>query len=213
MPDEEIVLWKGEFTADQSRQMARDGVSMPDGSYPIPDADHLGKAIRAVGRGTNNGHDAIRRHIAARAKALGLSSRIPDDWGQDGRLQKAEDVEVAIPLWKSESQRLVYGVVLSPEVKDSQGDIIAAGDIQKAAHRWLAEYRKHDVQHDEQVVAVEPVESFIAPADMTIAGEPVVKGAWVIGAHVTDDVTWAKIEKGEITGWSIGGSGVRTPIS
>ncbi|MGH3097901.1 MAG: HK97 family phage prohead protease [Streptosporangiales bacterium] len=64
---------------------------MDDGSYPVrPKNMHgaadLGKAIRAVGRGSG-GHDAIRRHIIARAKALGLVDEIPDNWNSDGSLE------------------------------------------------------------------------------------------------------------------------------
>jgi hypothetical protein len=66
--------------------MAKSGAAMPDGSYPIADEDDLHKAIHAVGRGRHASHDAIRRHILARADALGLSSLIPEDWESDGSL-------------------------------------------------------------------------------------------------------------------------------
>jgi hypothetical protein len=57
---------------------------MADGSYPIRPSDNhgaadLNSAIRAVGRGSGD-HDAIRAHITKRAKALGMSDRIPEDW-------------------------------------------------------------------------------------------------------------------------------------
>jgi hypothetical protein len=66
--------------------MAKSGAAMADGAYPIADEDDLHKAIHAVGRGRHDSHDAIRRHIIARAEALGLSSLIPEDWGSDGSL-------------------------------------------------------------------------------------------------------------------------------
>ena len=59
---------------------------MKDGSYPIADAEDLSNAIHAVGRGGAD-HDSIRKHIMARAKALGLSSKIPDNWNGDGSMQ------------------------------------------------------------------------------------------------------------------------------
>lgn len=67
-------------------EMAKSGEAMADGSYPIADEDDLHKAIHAVGRGRHASHDAIRRHILARADALGLSSVIPEDWESDGSL-------------------------------------------------------------------------------------------------------------------------------
>ena len=69
-------------------QMAKSGQAMPDGSYPIADEEDLDNAIHAVGRGGAD-HDAIRAHIIKRAKALGLSSKIPDNWGADGSLQES----------------------------------------------------------------------------------------------------------------------------
>jgi len=73
--------------ADRDR-MAKSGAAMSDGSYPIADAEDLGNAIHAVGRGGAD-HDAIRRHIIKRAKALGLSSKIPDNWNSDGSLRQS----------------------------------------------------------------------------------------------------------------------------
>jgi hypothetical protein len=70
--------------------MADSGDAMPDGSYPIADAEDLDNAIKAVGRG-NADHDAIRSHIIKRAKALGLSERIPDNWNSDGSVNSMSE--------------------------------------------------------------------------------------------------------------------------
>jgi hypothetical protein len=58
-----------------------------DPSYPIKSKSDLRKAIRAVGRGGAD-HDDIRAHIMARAKALGLTSMIPDTWNKDGSMKE-----------------------------------------------------------------------------------------------------------------------------
>jgi hypothetical protein len=78
----------GQPSAEERRQMAKSGVAMPDGSYYIRNGADLDNAIHAVGRGGAS-HNAIRRHIIRRAKALGLSSRIPDTWGADGSIAAA----------------------------------------------------------------------------------------------------------------------------
>jgi len=62
---------------------------MPDGSYPIGDREDLTNAVRAVGRGGAS-HNAIRRHIMKRARALGASNAIPDNWNSDGSLRSRE---------------------------------------------------------------------------------------------------------------------------
>jgi ATP-dependent protease ClpP protease subunit len=73
--------------ADRDR-MAANGHAMPDGSYPIEDAEDLDNAIKAVGRGGAD-HDAIRRHVIKRAAALGESAQIPDDWNSDGSMKSS----------------------------------------------------------------------------------------------------------------------------
>jgi hypothetical protein len=77
------------YDAASRREMAASGEAMADGSYPVADVEDLHHAIRAVGRGRHDSHDAIRRHIIARAKTLGTSDAIPDDWNADGTLKNA----------------------------------------------------------------------------------------------------------------------------
>ena len=81
-------LLNEKYSTDDRKRMSKSGQAMPDGSYPIADAEDLDNAIHAVGRGGAD-HDAIRRHIIQRAKALGLSERIPDNWNSDGSIQDA----------------------------------------------------------------------------------------------------------------------------
>lgn len=229
MTDDRVEFWKSDFTADERRTMARNGQAMQDGSYPVPNEEYLGKAIQAVGRGSNNSHNAIRSHIIRRAKALGLASKIPDSWKADGTITKAEDVELRMPLWKDEERRLIYGVVLNPgdplkkgadgryEGEDSQGDVATPAEIEKAAHAFLTDFRVHDVQHSDQPADIVPVESFIAPCDFEVQApdgqsQTVKKGAWVLAARVNDDDPWARVQKGELTGWSITGSAIREAI-
>lgn len=88
----EYTAWvKAKYTNDQIEAMGKKGQAFknPDGhySYPIADEDDLSNAIRAVGRGGAD-HDSIRAYIIKRAKALGLSSKIPETWGADGSMSK-----------------------------------------------------------------------------------------------------------------------------
>lgn len=82
--DDAPVLNAEKYSSDDRKRMAGKE-AMDDGSYPVADEEDLDNAIEAVGRGGAD-HDAIRRHIIQRAKALGLSSRIPENWGADGSL-------------------------------------------------------------------------------------------------------------------------------
>lgn len=84
------------YSADDLKRLGAAGKAFknPDGSYsyPIDDGEDLNNAIHAVGRGGAD-HNAIRRYIIRRAKALGMSDKIPDNWNSDGSLRAAEDVE------------------------------------------------------------------------------------------------------------------------
>lgn len=88
---------KAKYNADDLKRMAANGEAMANESYPIADRQDLENAIHAVGRGGAD-HDAIRQHIEARAKALGATSMIPDNWAADGSLKKesavADDVDM-----------------------------------------------------------------------------------------------------------------------
>lgn len=79
-----------EFDAEERRRYAREGIAMDDGSFPIPNRESLGDAIRAVGRtrpNTPQQRAKVRRHIIKRARALGATEEIPDTWNSDGTLK------------------------------------------------------------------------------------------------------------------------------
>ncbi len=52
------------------------------------------------------------------------------------------------------------------------------------------------------------VECYVAPADMVINGQVVKQGTWLLGV-VWSPEYWQKVEAGEITGFSMGGTGRR----
>lgn len=92
---EQIV--KAKYSAGDKRKMAASGEAMDDGSYPVKDEADLDHAIKAVGRGGAD-HDAIRRHVIKRAKALGKSSEIPGNWNADGSLKQPVSKEEEPPV-------------------------------------------------------------------------------------------------------------------
>lgn len=59
-------------------KLASEGKALPDGSFPIENVSDLKKAIQAYGRAKNQ--TAARKHITKRARALGESKLIPEDW-------------------------------------------------------------------------------------------------------------------------------------
>jgi hypothetical protein len=87
-PDHDTATEK--YDAAHRRSLAESGVALPDGSYPVADGEDLHHAIRAVGRGRHDNHDAIRRHIIERAHALGMDDVIPDTRNANGTLEEAD---------------------------------------------------------------------------------------------------------------------------
>jgi hypothetical protein len=66
------------FSAAERRELAKRGLAMPDGSFPIRDAGDLANAIKLAGNASNPA--AARAFVMKRARALGLKSRIPVTW-------------------------------------------------------------------------------------------------------------------------------------
>jgi hypothetical protein len=85
---------KRQFTAEQRRQAAASGAAMPGGRYPIENAEDLHNAVHALGRGKGD-HAAIKSHIIRRAKALGLSNELPDDWKKTPAADAGKTVDTA----------------------------------------------------------------------------------------------------------------------
>lgn len=69
---------KREFSTTTRERMAEAGTAMPDGSFPIANRNDLMNALRSVGRAKN--YEAAKRHIMRRARALGLTDMLPEDW-------------------------------------------------------------------------------------------------------------------------------------
>ena len=103
----------------------------------------------------------------------------------------------------------VTGVVYEPLTEDTHGNFMTEEEIRKAAYWYAKNGDQVDVQHAfEAVEGVSVVETYIAPCDMTVGGEPVIKGTWLMTAEVENADVWDKVIKGEITGFSMGGVGM-----
>lgn len=76
-----------QFSDADRTELAKQGKALPDGSFPIVNAEDLRNAIAAIGRAKDPA--AAKRHIRKRAAALGLSKLIPASWG-DSRDQRYE---------------------------------------------------------------------------------------------------------------------------
>lgn len=131
--------------------------------------------------------------------------------------KKGEPAEPEITVVKADDeQRVVYGIVLEPDVEDSQGDVVSKDDVELAAHRYVYQNIRPDIigdQHGKMAPpSVRPVESFIAPCDFEMGGQTVRKGSWVLVGKIDDDDLWQQVKKGDKGAWSVGGTGKRSPL-
>jgi hypothetical protein len=194
----ESAIYKRDFTGEQRKALAAKGWALADGSYPIETQADLHPAA-VLARSGHGDATAARALISRRAKELGA----PDP------LAKSDAVQIDVKLFKAQRQGKVYGVVLEPNLPDSQGDTVTPEEIEKACHRFMVQSQKADVQHSEEAAGAQLIENFIAPQDLRLAGEHVTEGSWVQAWQITDPVVKREIEEGMRTGFSIGGSGVR----
>lgn len=82
------TLTAATFSQDARRRLAREGVAMPDGSFPIRNRSDLRNAIRALGRARNP--EAARVHIEHRARSLGLTGMLPGAWAVTAAFDPAQ---------------------------------------------------------------------------------------------------------------------------
>lgn len=102
----------------------------------------------------------------------------------------------------------IVGIVYEPLVGDAHDNFMSADEIKKAADWFNENGLGADLQHNEVVEeGVTITKSYVLEEDTNINGVIVASGAWVAEASVNDDELWSKIEKKEITGWSMGGEG------
>ena len=83
-------------SAKKMKSLVNQGKAIPapnqdrPGRFQIENSSDLDNAIRAVGRVRPNNDAArakVRRFIIRRAKALGQSGKIPDNWDSSGNLK------------------------------------------------------------------------------------------------------------------------------
>ena len=128
-------------------------------------------------------------------------------------LKKADDGKASFTtcgrILKTDAENhYVTGIVYEPMAEDSQGNYMTEEEITKAAYYFAKNGDKVDLQHSfEPLEGAAVVENWIAKADFDIDGETVRKGTWLMTVEVTDAGVWESIEKGDITGFSMGGIG------
>ena len=126
-------------------------------------------------------------------------------------LSGKEPVEAEVKILKffqdregEKELRLVTGIVLRPNHVDAHLDIMTPREVQKTAHRFLANGGNMNLMHEKDADAV-VVESSIAYADAPLGSGEVRKGDWLLTSLVICDDLWDRIKSGELSAYSPGG--------
>lgn len=85
------------FTTEQRRKLAG-GAAMPDGSFPIQNAEDLKNAIGLVGNAKDPAK--ARAHVIKRARALGLTTLLPDSWKKETSAAARPYIAAVSSVWR-----------------------------------------------------------------------------------------------------------------
>lgn len=105
----------------QRDALAKRGLALPDGSFPITNRTDLAKAVRAVGRAKNRA--AAKRHIVKRARALHSTDLLPDSYKP---LTSATVTPDESGLWVAQVRELLSQAGLDPDAVEAGTDGFAA---------------------------------------------------------------------------------------
>lgn len=143
-----------------------------------------------------------------------LKSEEDDDEEEDedevSKVMKSYRVPIIVSKAKGD-QMVVYGIVSEPNVIDLQGDRLSKSEIRAACHKFMQTGQRIGKEHS-GVAKASIIESYIAPTDFKCNGQVVKSGSWVMAVKIHDNDLWQAVKKGDITGFSIAGTGTRTPF-
>lgn len=103
----------------------------------------------------------------------------------------------------------ITGIVYEPMTEDAHGNYMTESEIVKAAYGFAKNGNKIDLQHNfESIDGASVVESWIAKSDTVIGETEIKKGTWLMTVELSGNAdVWDAVEKGELTGFSMGGVG------
>jgi len=127
------------------------------------------------------------------------------------KLQEAKKSKYSFKILKLDRKKQIAGgIVYEPHVEDTQGDFTDPLEIEKAMYRFMERYsrdpRKIKIEHQGKTHYFPVLECF-QPEEPTKKGDTKIPaGAWWLMIKITDKRIWDLVEKGEITGFSMGGT-------
>jgi hypothetical protein len=116
---DEAECTKKDYSHEERMRLAREGKALPDGSYPIDDAEDLHNAA-ILARSGHGDVAAAKRLIARRAKELGVPNPLKDDSKSDSKKGKVPEVDEEVTDALDEAERSVEDAQEAQE-RDNEG--------------------------------------------------------------------------------------------
>lgn len=142
-------------------------------------------------------------HISLVKKGANGKTLIYKSAGKPGNYTKS------ISIRKVDEEGVVYGVVYTPDVKDSQGDIATAQEIKKASYNFMKNKRTDniDIEH-----SFDNVDAFVAESWIVQKRDehfPDDVGAWAVAIQLESEELKKMAKDGEIASLSMAGEAIR----
>ena len=123
---------------------------------------------------------------------------------------KLRKAEMMLKIVKADKRKqIVGGIIYEPFVEDTQGDWTTPDEIEKAMHGFMERYsrdpKRIKIEHEGKKYYFPILECFQPEVDTIKDGKKIPAGAWWILIKVKDKNIWDAIERGELTGFSMGG--------
>lgn len=178
----------------------------PHQSFPIRNQGDVDNAAHLIGHADDP--ESVKRKIIAIAKRKGLS--IPDSWQEDKKddTERVAEVEVQpeqptfpthaslyAPITRIDASKREVECVATSEALDSYRTIFSYEASKRAFKKWIERTANVREMHERKAVAKGVGVFFDDDAKQVIVRTRVSRGA---------PDTWAKIEDGVLTGYSVG---------
>ena len=141
--------------------------------------------------------------------------------GEETHVDMAKSVGFEVSITKTDpelQQCFGYAYVAKnadgSAVVDHSGDVVDVASLKKAIYEGFGKVQSREMhQTDAQATLI--ASAWIDHETLAkMGGSPgnAPDGAWWVGVQVNDAALWKRIKDGEVSAFSIGGSGTRTPV-
>ena len=149
------------ITRKERMKLAESKKALPDGSFPIRNANDLRNAIQAYGRSKPGKRGVVRRHIAKMARQLDKKELIPASWKEasDSESMVAslrERIAIVESIVASSENKSTFGTKIYQEEKgvfksksdssDKEIIILNGGDTEEEETTFAAEISEKDLE-------------------------------------------------------------------